>query len=172
MSLRSMCGHDRFSSSASAPSFWQALASVCQCASSVSVPDPAMIDATRMRSGYCFLMPAIFGIHQSSGLSEISSQFHDECSDEPAIFCMLNRPVAGSARRNFVLGPLTLTTGCRPMVLVTTPPQPASKARMMFESDSVGGADDRRNGFWNFSPVNVTDSVFAMWGSPGLPWMF
>ena len=28
-------------------------------------------------------------------------------------------------------GPATLTTGCRPMVLVTTPPQPASKARMM-----------------------------------------
>ena len=30
MSLRSMCGHDRFSSSASAPSSWHACASVCQ----------------------------------------------------------------------------------------------------------------------------------------------
>ena len=39
-----------------------------------------MIDAINMRSGYAFLMPSIFGIHQSSALSEISSQFHDECS--------------------------------------------------------------------------------------------
>ena len=41
-------------------------------------------------------------------------------------------------RRNLVLGPFTLTTGCMPMVLVTTPPQPASKARRMLLSDSVG----------------------------------
>ena len=33
------------------------------------------------------------------------------------------------------------------MVLVTTPPQPASNARMMLASDSVGGADESRNGF-------------------------
>ena len=33
------------------------------------------------------------------------------------------------------------------MVLVTTPPQPASNARMMLVSDSVGGAEDSRNGF-------------------------
>src|SRR5687768_168539 len=125
-----------------------------------------MIDATRIRSGYCFLMPAIFGIHQSSGLSEINSQFHEECSAEPARFCMLRCPVAGSARRNLVLGPLTFTTGCRPIVLVTTPPQPASNARMMLESDSVGGADDSRNGFANRRPVKVTDRVFSAMGTP------
>src|SRR5690606_25016590 len=102
-------------------------------------------------------MPAIRGTHQSSVLSEISSQFHDECRADPGIFCMLMRPVAGSVRRNLVFGPLTLTTGCRPMVLVTTPPHPASKARMMFESDSVGGADDSRNGFLNVRPVKVTE---------------
>ena len=67
-------------------------------------------------------------------------------------------------RRNFVFGPATLVTGCRPMVLVTTPPQPASKARMMLESDSVGGADDSRNGFSNLRPVNVTDRSTAMGG--------
>ena len=49
-----------------------------------------------------------------------------------------------AARRNFVLGPLTLTTGCIPIVLVTTPPHPASNARRMFASDSVGGADDEQ----------------------------
>ena len=43
------------------------------------------------------------------------------------------------------------------MVLVTTPPQPASNARMMLLSDSVGGADDNRNGLVNFSPVKVTE---------------
>src|SRR6185436_17195771 len=57
----------------------------------------------------------------------------------------------------FVFGPATLVTGWRPMVLVTTPPHPASKARMMLLSDSVGGADDSRNGLVNFRPVNVTE---------------
>ena len=45
------------------------------------------------------------------------------------------------------------------MVFTTTPPQPASKARMMLESDSVGGADASRNGFSNSMPVNRVDSV-------------
>src|SRR5689334_16053043 len=58
---------------------------------------------------------------------------------------------------NLAFAPSTLTTGCRPMVLVTTPPQPASNARRMLLSDSVGGADERRNGFSNLSPVKTTD---------------
>ena len=62
-----------------------------------------------------------------------------------------------SARRNFVFGPATLTTGWRPIVLVTTPPQPASYARMMLLSDSVGGADASRNGFSKRMPVNTVD---------------
>jgi len=62
-----------------------------------------------------------------------------------------------SARRNLVFGPATFTTGCRPIVLVTTPPHPASKARMILDSDSVGGADDSRNGFGKRNPVNVVD---------------
>ena len=33
---------------------------------------------------------------------------------------------------------------------------------MMLLSDSVGGADDSRNGFSNLSPVNVTDRSAAM----------
>src|SRR5262245_2972027 len=155
MSLRSMCGHDRFSSKASAPASWHALARSCQCASSLSLPEPAMIDATRIRSGYAFLMPSIFGIHQSSVLSEMSSQFHDECSAVSGRFCIDSWP-SRVDRRNLVLGPATLVTGWRPMVLVTTPPQPASNARMMLLSDSVGGADESRNGLGNLSPVNVT----------------
>ena len=51
MSLRSICGHERFSSRASAPSPWQAFASVCQLRNSSSVPEPAMMEATRIRSG-------------------------------------------------------------------------------------------------------------------------
>ena len=43
------------------------------------------------------------------------------------------------------------------MVLVTTPPQPASYARMMLLSDSVGGADASRNGFSNRIPVKTVD---------------
>ena len=68
----------------------------------------------------------------------------------------------GVARRNFVFGPATLTTGCSPMVLVTTPPQPASNARMMLPSDSVGGADESRKGFSNRRPVNVTPNWLAI----------
>src|SRR5580765_7101140 len=102
------------------------------------------------------------GTHQSSVLSEISSQFHDECSAAPGRFFMESRAESASARRNFVFGPSTLTTGCRPMVLVTTPPHPASNARTMFDSDSVGGADDSRNGFLNFRPVKVVERSAAM----------
>jgi hypothetical protein len=156
MSLRSMCGHDRFSSKASTPASWQAVARVCQCCSSRSLPEPAMIDATRIRSGCASLMRRSRGSHQSIVLSEISSQFHEECSAVPERFCIDSRYESASARRNFVFGPATLVTGCRPIVLVTTPPQPASNARMMFASDSVGGADESRNGFSNRSPVNVT----------------
>src|SRR3984893_14773770 len=43
------------------------------------------------------------------------------------------------------------------MVFVTTPPPPASNARVMLDSDSVGGADDNRNGFSKRIPVNVTE---------------
>src|ERR1051325_589616 len=126
-----------------------------------------MIDATRMCFGYACLMRAMRGTHQSSALSEISSQFHDECSTAPARFCIERRGELASARRNFVLGPSTLTTGCRPIVFVTTPPQPASNARMMLLSDSVGGADDSRNGFSNRSPVNIVESCADMLDSLG-----
>src|SRR5919109_2080748 len=103
-----------------------------------------MIDATRMRSGCAFLIFEIRGIHQSSGLSEMSSQFHDDCRAVSGRFCIESLP-SSVERRNFVFGPSTFTTGCRPMVFVTTPAQPASNARMMLVSDSVGGADDNRN---------------------------
>ena len=89
----------------------------------------------------------IRGSHQSIVLSEMSSQFQEECRAEPGRFCIETRVVSGSVRMNFVFGPATLVTGWRPIVLVTTPPQPASNARMMLLSDSVGGADESRNGF-------------------------
>ncbi len=80
----------------------------------------------------------------------------------PGRFCIDRWYESLSARRNFVFGPLTLITGCKPMVLVTTPPQPASKARRMLLSDSVGGADESRNGLRNCRPVNVTDKFTAI----------
>src|SRR6185295_11309928 len=121
-----------------------------------------MIDATRACRGKAFLIRPSRGTHQSSVLSEISSQFHDECSAALGRFFIDRCAEAASARRNLVFGPSTLTTGCRPIVLVTTPPQPASNARTMFDSDSVGGADDSRNGFWNLMPVNVVDKSVPM----------
>src|SRR6185436_347970 len=121
-----------------------------------------MIDATRMRSGNAFLILPMRGTHQSRVLSEISSQFQDECSEVPGRFCIDRCGESGVARRNLVFGPCTLTTGCSPMVLVTTPPQPASKARMMLASDSVGGADASRNGFSNSMPVKRVESVVFM----------
>src|SRR5471032_870188 len=102
------------------------------------------------------------GTHHSSVLSEMSSQFHDELMAAPGRFFIDRWAESASARRNFVFGPRTLTTGCRPIVFVTTPPQPASNARTMFDSDSVGGADESRNGFWNRTPVNVVDRSSAM----------
>src|SRR5438874_11298574 len=106
------------------------------------------------------------GSHQSSVLSEMGSQFHDECSAACGRFFIERRAESASARRNLVFGPSTLTTGCNPMVLVTTPPHPASNARRMFDSDSVGGADDSKNGFRNLTPVNVVERSAPM----GSPW--
>src|SRR5436853_6803664 len=97
----------------------------------------------------------------------MSSQFHDECNAAPARFFIDRRGESASARRNFVFGPTTFTTGCRPIVFVTTPPHPDSNARRIFDSDSVGGADDSRNGFVNRTPVKVVDRSGAM-VSPGV----
>src|SRR5215831_11307304 len=118
-----------------------------------------MIDATSTLCGNASLMRRSRGSHQSSGLSEISSQFHEEWSAVFARFSVDTRELSIDERRNFVFGPLTLMTGCMPIVLTTTPPQPASKARRMLESDSVGGADARRNGFSNSMPVNRVESM-------------
>src|SRR5687767_1974968 len=157
MSSRSMWGQDRFSSKPSAPSSWQARARVRQWSSSLSLPDPAMIDAMSTRSGNACLMHRMRGAHQSRVLSEMSSQFHEEWSAPARPLFMERVPVSAFARRNLVFGPATLTTGCSPMVLVTTPPHPASKALMMLLSDSVGGADERRKGFANRIPVKSTE---------------
>src|SRR3954466_5362586 len=104
------------------------------------------------------------GTHQSSVLSEMSSQFHDEWSAAPGRFFIDSRGESASARRNLVFGPITLTPGCRPIVFVTTPPQPASKARRIFDSDSVGGAEESRNGFWNLTPVKVVERSILVLG--------
>src|SRR5215467_11926151 len=94
----------------------------------------------------------------------MSSQFHDECSAVPGRFCIDRCGESGVARRNFVFGPATFATGCRPMVFVTTPPQPASNARMMLLSDSVGGADARRKGFSKCKPVKTVERLGIMRG--------
>src|SRR6476469_4627302 len=121
-----------------------------------------MIDATSARSGNACLIRPSRGTHQSSVLSEMSSQFHDEWSAAFGRFFIDRCAESASARRNFVFGPSTFTTGCRPIVLVTTPPQPASNARRMFDSDSVGGADDNRNGFRKRMPVKVVDRSMVL----------
>src|SRR4051812_5754201 len=122
-----------------------------------------MIDAMSIFDGCAFLIRPRRGIHQSSVLSEMSSQFQDEWSAVPGRFCIDRCGESGAARRNFVFGPATLTTGWRPIVLVTTPPQPASNARMMLLSDSAGGADAHRNGVSKWRPVNVVGTVMAIW---------
>src|SRR5687767_12358872 len=62
---------------------------------------------------------------------------------------------------NLALAPRTLTTGCSPIVFVTTPPHPASNARRMLFSDSVGGAEESRKGFSKRIPVNVMARLIA-----------
>src|SRR5262249_12484437 len=120
--------------------------------------DPAITDATRTCPGNARLIRPSRGNHQSSVLSEMSSQFHDECSAAFGRFFIDRCAESASARMTLVFGPTTLTTAWRPIVLVTTPPQPTSKARRMFDSDSVGGADDSRNGLRKRTPVNVVDN--------------
>src|SRR5579859_7671926 len=88
MSTRSMCGQEKFNSTASHPSSCTALVSVCQLCSSLSLPLPAMIDATSTFAGYVFLILLSLPIHQSSGLSEMSSQFHDAISVESGRFAI------------------------------------------------------------------------------------
>src|SRR5262249_13839379 len=141
---------------------WQARGRVRQWSGCVALPEPAMIEAMSTRCGNAFLMRSRRGIHQSSGLSEMSSQFQEEWRTPSRPRFMDRMPEASSVRRNLVLGPLTFTTGCMPMVLVTTPPQPASKARRMLLSDSVGGAELSRKGFSKRSPVNVTERSLLM----------
>src|SRR5687767_8116852 len=125
-----------------------------------------MMDATTTLCGYDALRRSMTGIHQSRPLSEISSQFHDECSAAPARFFIEISFVSGVVRMNLVRAPNTLTTGCRPIVLTTTPPQPASNARLMLFSDSDGGAELNRNGFSNVTPVKFTEvstAIVAPW---------
>src|SRR5437868_14785863 len=97
-----------------------------------------MIDAISTFFGNACLIFFSRPIHQSIGLSEISSQFQDAMSVESGRLAMERRP-SPSVRTNLVFGPLTLTTGRMPMGLVTTSPQPGSKAGMMVASDSGGG---------------------------------
>src|SRR5215207_3751781 len=162
MSRRSIWGHEKLSSSPSAPASWQSRASRCQFCSSLSLPEPAMIEAMRTRSGKACLMRRIRGSHQSSVLSEMSSQFQDECSAEPGRFFIETQESSGDVRMNLALAPTTLATGWSPIVLVTTPAHPASKARRMLLSDSVGGAEASRKGFAKSSPVKLTDRVADM----------
>ena len=67
---------------------------------------------------------------------------------------------------NLALAPTTLTTGWSPIVLVTTPAHPASNARRMLLSDSVGGAEESRKGFAKSSPVKWTDRLADMADNP------
>src|SRR5678815_706777 len=99
MSRRSMCGHEKLSSSPSAPSPCTVSASSCQCLSSLSFPDPAMIDAIRTLFGNASLMRRILGAHHSRVLSEMSSQFHEECRA-----CLLYTSDAADERSSVDLG--------------------------------------------------------------------
>src|SRR2546423_5149376 len=92
----------------------------------------------------------------------MSSKFHEECKAAPGRFFRDTFASEAVVRMNLACAPYTLTTGCGPMVFVTTPPHPASKARVMLDSDSVGGADESRKGFWNSIPVNVTALLTPM----------
>jgi hypothetical protein len=100
-----MCGHEKLHSMPSAPASWQPSVSVCQARSSLSLPDPAMIDAITTLVGCASFMRRIRGAHQSSDLSEMSSQFHEPCSAEPARFFMDTLLSSGVVRKNFVRAP-------------------------------------------------------------------
>ena len=61
---------------------------VCQFFSSLSLPEPAMMEAMSTRSGNASLIRRMRGSHQSRVLSEMSSQFQEECSAAPGRFFM------------------------------------------------------------------------------------
>jgi hypothetical protein len=64
-----------------------------------------MIEAIRTRFGYASLMRRIRGAHQSSVLSEMSSQFQEEWSAAPGCFFIDTRESSALVRRNFALAP-------------------------------------------------------------------
>ena len=105
MSRRSICGQEKLSSSPSAPSPCTVSASSCQCRSSLSLPDPAMIDAMRTLFGKASLTRRILGAHQSRVLSEISSQFHEECKAAPGRFFMETFASSAVVRMNLAFAP-------------------------------------------------------------------
>src|ERR1035437_4927130 len=101
MSSRSMCGHEKFSSKASTRSSWHVFASSCQLWRSLSLPEPAMIEATRTFPGNAFLIFERRPTHQSSGLSEMSSQFHEEWRTDSGRAFIEMRGEATAGLRNF-----------------------------------------------------------------------
>ena len=105
MSFRSMWGQEKFSSRPSAPASWQAVARVCHAWSSLSLPEPAMIDAISTRSGWAALMRVMRGVHQSSVLSLMSSQFHEECSAALSPRFIDTRALSTGVRMNLALAP-------------------------------------------------------------------
>src|SRR5512143_350056 len=157
MSFRSMCGQEKLHSTPSAPASCTASVSVCQARSSLSLPEPAMIDAITTRVGNASFMRRMRGTHQSRPLSEISSQFHEPCNAAPGRFFIDTLLSSGVVRKNFVRAPTTLTTGCNPIVFTTTPPQRDTNVRRILLSPSAGRAPETRNGLSNLIPVNVTD---------------
>ena len=78
-----------------------------------------MTDAISILDGCAFLMRPSRGTHQSSVLSEISSQFHDECSAVPGRFCIERCGESGSERRNLVFGPAILPLSLAKMAQMT-----------------------------------------------------
>ena len=64
-----------------------------------------MIDAIRTLSGKVSLIRRMRGAHHSSVLSEMSSQFHDECNAAPGRFFMETFASSGVVRMNFAFAP-------------------------------------------------------------------
>ena len=70
-----------------------------------------MMEAMSTRPGNASLIRRMRGSHQSRVLSEISSQFQEECSAAPGRFFIETEASSGVVRMNLAFAPTTLTTG-------------------------------------------------------------
>eukprot|EP01137_Pigoraptor_chileana_P009089 Opistho-2@56828 len=147
------CGHERLSSSASAPEASAILASSCQSSRTY----PHMMLAMTTRSGKS-RFSSVTDLHQyAADFSEMSSMLRKDPWPGPHMWPL----VVPRTMRGDTFVTLSLS---RANVFVTAKPQPTSNARRIIAEVVVGGALARPKGLGNLMPQTSTLTSTASMG--------